>query len=93
MRFQGDDDNEPGSFAFHQTVFQEKISKLVTDYCHNSTSKELELVLLLDSGSTVDLIQDSRMLRDIKRSDKICHINTNGGVLSTNLTGVLPGYG
>ena len=71
VRFQGDEDNDPGNFSFHQKeVFEEMISNQVSDYCHNSTNNDLNAVLLLDSGSTVDLIQDRRMLVDIRESKR-----------------------
>ena len=49
--------------------------------------------MLLDSGSTVDLIKTPTWLKDIKESPVGCDISTNGGVVHTKLQGNLPGYG
>ena len=50
-------------------------------------------VILLDSGSTVDLIQDHRLLENITPNEKTCKISTNGGEVYVRKVGVLLGYG
>jgi hypothetical protein len=46
-------------------------------------------ILLLDSCSTLNLISDESMLRDIHEVDKTMHVRCNAGVTKTNLMGWL----
>ena len=50
-------------------------------------------MILLDSGSTIDLIKDKRLLKNIQKATKLCKIKTNGGLLSTDMVGTLDGFG
>ena len=47
----------------------------------------------MHSGSTVDLIRDKQLIKNISKSELACNINTNAGIVSANLAGHLPGYG
>jgi hypothetical protein len=49
--------------------------------------------VLLDNQSTVDVFYNSRLLRNIRKSDRHMDIHCNAGVMSTSLVGDLPGYG
>ena len=56
VRFTDDDDE---AFAFNQVEIEEgKIGQKVQAFCEEHKEKDLAKVLLIDSGSTVDLIQD-----------------------------------
>ena len=48
---------------------------------------------LLNSQSTVDVICNPKNLKLIKRVNVHLRIHSTGGVLKTNLIGLLPGYG
>ena len=50
-------------------------------------------LILIDSGSTVDLFRNKKLIRDIRVVDKQCKILTNGSTLVTNLVATLLGYG
>ena len=85
---------DESEFVFHQGSFcDEVISDRVTKFYKVNTNKPLSGYLLLDSGSTVDLIQDKWLLKDIKVASNACRISTNGGTVITNKTGILLGYG
>ena len=86
MRFQDPSSGDDQGFAFNH-VEVGVISNEVTEYCHSTSADDLKQVLLLDSGSTVDLIRDKHLVKNIRTSGSTCKINTNGGTVSTNLTG------
>ena len=69
VRFAEDQDKD---FAFQQTnFFEETVSQQVTDFCKKKDTFSLAGVILLDSGSAVDMIQDKRLLRNAKQSERI----------------------
>lgn len=81
-------------FSFHQIKMEYgKISKKVTDYCANAMPKRMDKIILMDSGSTVDLFCNKNLVRDIRKEKRQCKISTNGGIVYTNLVANLPGYG
>jgi hypothetical protein len=49
--------------------------------------------ILLDNQSTVNVLYNKDLLRNVRRSNKHMDIHCNAGVTSTNLIGDLPGYG
>ena len=49
--------------------------------------------ILLDNQSTVDVLTNRRLLKNIRRSNKNMFIHCTTGVAKTNLIGDLPGYG
>jgi hypothetical protein len=49
--------------------------------------------LLLDSQSTIDLACNPKLLTDIHRVDRCLTIRCNAGKRTTNLRGIMPGYG
>ena len=62
----------------------------------NNTGQEVPLTwLLLDSQSTVELIDNSRMLLNIRRvrSEDAIRVHCNSGVKVMDKIGELPGYG
>ena len=50
-------------------------------------------VIILDNGSTTGLFHDAKLLDSVRVAKEGINIATNGGVLSTNLKGNVPGYG
>jgi Zinc knuckle len=49
--------------------------------------------ILLDNQSTVDLFQNSRLLKNIHRSDRRMSVQCNAGERTTDMVSDLPGYG
>ena len=58
----------------------------------NDTSN-MKQWILLDNQSTVDIFCNSDLLMNVRRVKSNMSIETNGGVLSTNMKGYLKGYG
>ena len=48
--------------------------------------------LLLDNQSTIDVINNASVLKNISKSTTTMNIHCNAGVASTSLVGNLPGY-
>ena len=69
------------------------MSASVVRFCNQTHNDTLAGVILMDSGSTLDLIKDKCLLKNIRKSDKVCCIKTNGGILSTDMVGTLAGFG
>ena len=63
------------------------------DYCTKVRPKDLKNVILIDSGSTVDLFKSKRYLTGIHKTNSKCKSRTNGGVVYATKKGTLQGYG
>ena len=59
----------------------------------NAQDKKLLLWILLDNQSTADLFGYKCLLKNIREVDDSMTMTTNGGELTTNVKGHLPGYG
>ena len=49
--------------------------------------------ILLDNQSTLDVFSNSKLLLNVRKSDKTMNIHSTGGVSHTDMVGDLPGYG
>ena len=56
-------------------------------------NKELRKWVLLDSESTTDIFCDRDLLYNVRRVDEIMKLDTNGGVLTSDMKGTLKNYG
>ena len=65
-----------------ETVLQSSVTSAVPNHW-----------ILLDNQSTVDVFQNAKLLRNIRKAESFMDIHCNAGVASTNLVGELPGYG
>ena len=63
------------------------------EYCSTQEKKDLRSMILIDSGSTVDLFKSKRYLKDIHTAKNRCKIHTNGGTVYATQKGTLQGYG
>ena len=80
--------------SFHQIVcYEVELSASVGKFCNREHDISLAGVILMDSGSTIDLIQDKRLLKNISKGTKVCKIKTNGGILTTDMVRTLEGFG
>ncbi len=60
-------------------------------YVHKES--DLSTLILLDSGSIIDLFSNKGLLRNIHLSNNSCRIQGNGGMVTTKLQNTLHGYG
>jgi hypothetical protein len=65
--------------------------------CFSSSQKPHEVIsknlIILDTGSNIDLFCNAALLRNIRPTDTYMNIHGNGGKRTTNVIGDLPGYG
>ena len=77
-------------WSFAQVGLQ--LSNLVPTKIKHKTS-DLKNLILLDNQSSEDLFGNKELLTNIHKTRSTLQLNTNGGVISTNMKGTLPHYG
>jgi hypothetical protein len=89
------DNNNNIEFMFLQPAKGRSVSR--ADYrsvlMNQSTAHVPKDWILLDNQSTVDVFNNDKLLRNIRKSDTSMDIHCNAGVTSTDMVGDLPGYG
>ena len=89
---------ESKNFAFHQLEEYDnkkevgKIGMGVLEFCSANVRENLDQVVLLDSGSTVDLFKNKKLLKNIRSTKISCQIKTND-CNSTTITDDAPPQG
>jgi hypothetical protein len=83
-------DNEEISFNF-ANITREAASVSAT--VHHQGAAVSKNWILLDNQSTVDVFCNPKLLKNIRKTNKVMNIKCNAGVTSTNMVGDLPGYG
>ena len=61
--------------------------------CNENNQRKLNTTLVMDCGSSVDLVSNPALLKDIYASDTVLRIRCNAGLKTTRYRGMLPGLG
>jgi hypothetical protein len=78
-------------FACIGKQFEPRIAKLFQSN-HSNMKLDLKEVILLDSGSTIDLFCNSSMVMNTIKSPSTLKLKSNGGNMSVTRKASLPGY-
>ena len=89
----GDTQSNDDNANMNATQFFQKQYPQTYHYGLNIGNSDLRNKVLLDNQSTTDIFCNLDYLTDIHTVPQTLKLNTNGGVLTTNQQGLLPGYG
>jgi hypothetical protein len=85
-----DYDDEEISFNFANV---NRKAASVSATAHHQGAAVSKNWILLDNQSTVDVFCNPKLLKNIRKINKVMNIKCNAGVTRTNMVGDLPGYG
>jgi hypothetical protein len=86
------DDYDDDSISFSFLNVSQEGSKMNGNVHHQGATVSKDWILL-DNQSTVDVFCNPKLLKNIRKANKIMNIKCNAGVTRTDKIGDLPGYG